>query len=259
VNPDLTFALQLADQADQISLPRFRSADLVVETKPDLTPVTEADREVERALRQRIAAERPSDTVVGEEFGSSQVEGDGDRWIIDPIDGTKNYVRGIPVWATLIALERAGGLRVGVVTAPALGGRRWWAANGEGAFADGRPMQVSKVERIEDAQVCYGGLGAWRKAGMMDGLLDLTRRSWRSRGFGDFWMHMLVAEGAADVAAEIEVSVWDTAAVKVVVDEAGGLFTDLAGRPTASGGSAVSTNGLLHEEALAILTSSART
>jgi histidinol-phosphatase len=254
VDADLSFALELADLADSLSLPRFRSSDLLVETKPDLTPVTEADREVERALRQRIAVDRPGETVVGEEFGAED-EGASGRWIIDPIDGTKNYVRGIPVWATLIALERDGELRIGVATAPALGGRRWWAAKGHGAFGDGRAMQVSKVERVEDSQVCYGGLGAWRKSGLLPGLLDLTRRSWRSRGFGDFWMHMLVAEGAADVAAEVEVSVWDTAAVKVIVEEAGGVFTDITGRRTASGGSAVSTNGLLHEEALAILTS----
>jgi histidinol-phosphatase len=255
MDPDLAFALELADLADSISLPRFRASDLLVETKPDLTPVTEADREVERAIRERIAAERRGETVVGEEFGPDEDEGASGRWIVDPIDGTKNYVRGIPVWATLIALERGGALSVGVVSAPALGGRRWWAVRGQGAFADDRRLSVSKVERVEDAQVCYGGLGAWRRSGMLDGLLELIRRSWRSRGYGDFWMHMLVAEGAADVATEIEVSIWDMAAVKVIVEEAGGLFTDLTGRSTASGGSALSTNALLHEEALSILTS----
>jgi histidinol-phosphatase len=255
VDPDLVFALELADLADAISLPRFRSTDLLVETKPDLTPVTEADRDVERAIRDRIAAARAGEIVVGEEFGPDRDEGAPGRWIVDPIDGTKNYVRGIPVWATLIALEREGTLNVGVVSAPALGGRRWWAVRGGGAFSEGRRLSVSKVERLEDAQVCYGGLGAWRRSGMLEGLLELTRRSWRSRGFGDFWMHMLVAEGAADVATELEVSVWDLAALKVIVEEAGGLFTDLTGRSTASGGSALSTNGLLHDEALAILTS----
>jgi histidinol-phosphatase len=255
VDPDLAFALELANLADSISLPRFGASDLLVETKPDLTPVTEADREVERAIRERIAAERTGETVVGEEFGPDEHEGSSGRWIIDPIDGTKNYVRGIPVWATLIALERAGALSVGVVSAPALGGRRWWAVRGGGAFADDRRLSVSKIERVEDAQICYGGLGAWRRSGMLDGLLELIRRSWRSRGYGDFWMHMLVAEGAADVATEIEVSIWDMAAVKVIVEEAGGLFTDLTGRSTASGGSALSTNALLHDEALSILTS----
>ena len=258
MNADLAFALELADLADSISLPKFRAADLHVETKPDLTPVTEADRAVEEALRRRIAKEHPGEAVLGEEFG---LDASGStpavRWIIDPIDGTKNYVRGIPVWATLVALERGGEIAAGVVSAPALGRRRWWAAASEGAFADGRPIGVSKVATIEDAQCCYGGLGAWRRSGLLDGLLELTRRSWRSRGFGDFWMHMLVAEGAADVAAELEVSVWDLAAVKIVVEEAGGRLTDIAGRVTASGGSALTTNGLLHEEALAILTGQA--
>jgi histidinol-phosphatase len=255
VNADLSFALELADLADSISLPKFRSSDLLVETKPDLTPVTEADRAVEETLRVRIAKERPGEAVLGEEFGlDASGPTLGVRWIIDPIDGTKNYVRGIPVWATLIALERDGEIAAGVVSAPALGRRRWWAETGQGAFADGRPIGVSKVATVADAQCCYGGLGAWRRSGMLDGLLELTRRSWRSRGFGDFWMHMLVAEGAADVATEIEVSVWDLAAVKVIVEEAGGRLTDLSGRATASGGSALSTNGLVHEEALAILT-----
>jgi histidinol-phosphatase len=255
LDPDLAFALDLADRADAIALPRFRASDLLVETKPDLTPVTEVDREVERSIRERIRAERPGEPVVGEEFGPDENDGASARWIIDPIDGTKNYVRGIPVWATLIALERGGTLSLGVVSAPALGGRRWWAVRGGGAFADDRRLSVSKIERVEDAQVCYGGLGAWRRAGMLDGLLELIRRSWRSRGYGDFWMHMLVAEGAADVATEMEVSIWDMAAVKVIVEEAGGLLTDLTGRSTASGGSSLSTNSLVHDEALSILTS----
>ena len=255
MNPDLAFALELADLADSISLPKFRSADLHVETKPDLTPVTEADRGVEEAIRRQIAKHRPGEAVLGEEFGLDASGPTPDaRWIIDPIDGTKNFVRGIPVWATLIAFERDGEIAAGAVSAPALGSRRWWAASGQGAFADGRQIGVSKVAVIEDAQSCYGGLGAWRRAGMLAGLLELTRRSWRSRGFGDFWMHMLVAEGAADVATELQVSVWDLAALKVIVEEAGGRFTDLSGRVTASGGSALSTNGLLHEEALGILT-----
>jgi histidinol-phosphatase len=255
VNPDLDFALELADLADAISLPKFRATDLHVETKPDLTPVTEADRAVEEALRRQIVKTRPGETVLGEEFGlDASGPTTGVRWIIDPIDGTKNYVRGIPVWATLIAFERDGEIEAGVVSAPALGSRRWWAAAGEGAFADGRQIGVSKVATIEDAQTCYGGLGAWRRAGMLEGLLELIRRSWRSRGFGDFWMHMLVAEGAADVATELEVRVWDLAALKVIVEEAGGRLTDLSGRVTASGGSALATNGLLHEEALGILT-----
>jgi histidinol-phosphatase len=252
VEPDLELAFELADLADSISLSRFRAADLVVETKPDLTPVTEADRAVERALRDRLAAVRPGETVVGEEFGNEGGASSAVRWIVDPIDGTKNYVRGIPVWGTLLALERNGETGAAMISAPALG-RRWWAVRGEGAFADGRPMRVSAVSRLEDAQLCFGGLRTWRKYGLLDRFLALAARCWRTRGFGDFWMHMLVAEGAADIAAEMEVSLWDLAGVKLIVEEAGGRFTDLSGVSTADGGSALSTNGTLHQEALAIL------
>jgi histidinol-phosphatase len=257
MHPDLAFALELADLADSISLPRFRATDLVVDTKPDMTPVTEADRAVEQAIRDRVAQERPTDLVLGEEFGSgtamhNEAPGSGCRWIVDPIDGTKNYVRGIPVWATLIALERESEVTVGLASAPALG-RRWWAVKGGGAFADGHPISVSMVERLEDVQLTLGGLRTWRKYGLLDRFLDLASRCWRVRGFGDFWMHMLVAEGSADVAVELEVNLWDLAAPKLILEEAGGRFTDLSGRATAEGGSALSTNGLLHDEVLAIL------
>lgn len=252
MNPDLAFALELADLADSLSLPRFRAADLVVETKPDMSPVSDVDRDVEQALRDRIAGDRPQDGVVGEEFGAEGSE--MARWIIDPIDGTKNYVRGIPIWGTLIALERDGEIAAGVISAPALSRRRWWAARGEGAFADDHPIRVSEVSQLDDAQLLFGGLKAWKRTGFLDRLVDLTLRCWRGRGFGDFWMHMLVAEGAADVAAEPEVSLWDLAAVKLIVEEAGGRFTDLSGRATPSGGSALSTNGLLHDEVISLLT-----
>jgi len=252
MNPDLAFALELADLADSLSLPRFRAADLVVETKPDMSPVTEVDRSVEQALRDRIARDRPADGVVGEEFGADGSE--EARWIIDPIDGTKNYVRGIPVWGTLIAIERDGAIVAAVVSAPALSRRRWWAVRGEGAFADDNPIRVSEVSELDDAQLLFGGLKAWKRTGFLDRLVDLGLRCWRGRGFGDFWMHMLVAEGAADIAVEPEVSLWDLAAVSLIVEEAGGRFTDLSGRATPSGGSALSTNGLLHEEVLTILT-----
>lgn len=246
MQPDLALALELADAADAITLRRFRAADLLVETKPDLTPVSEADRAVEDALRHRLGHERPHDSVLGEERGS---EGDGTRrWILDPIDGTRNYVRGIPVFATLIALEQAGDLQLGVASAPALG-RRWWAARGAGAFVDGRPMRVSRVRRLAEAVVSFapGGHELSRK------LLDLALRSWHPRCFGDFWQHVLVAEGALDVAVDPEVSLWDLAAIRVIVEEAGGRFTDLGGVPRADGGSAVSSNGLLHEDVLAAL------
>ena len=233
-----------------MTLARFRDRELVVTTKPDLTPVTEADREVERVLRERIAAARPGHAVLGEEFGT---EGSGDwRWILDPIDGTKNYVRGIPIWATCIGLQHGEEMVAGVISAPALG-RRWWAARGEGAFADGQPIRVSAVADLADAQVSYDSVQGWERFGLGERFLDLARRCWRTRGLGDFWSHVLVAEGAVDVAAEPEVSVWDVAAVQVIVEEAGGRFTDLAGAARPDGGSAVSTNGLLHDEVLAAL------
>jgi len=250
---DLRLALELADLADAVTVERFRAGDLVVETKPDLTPVSEADRAVEQLLRKRIGEERPDHAVLGEEFGiAGGDDGATTRWIIDPIDGTKNYVRGIPVFATLIALERDGGLSVGVVSAPALG-RRWWASTGAGAFADGVPLRVSKVARLKDAQLGHSSVSTWTEHGMLERFLELERRCWRGRGFGDFWTHMMVAEGAVDVAAEPEVSLWDVAAVQVIVEEAGGRFTNLAGVPRADGGSAVSTNGPLHDEVLEIL------
>jgi histidinol-phosphatase len=252
VHPDLEFAHRLADIADSISIKWFRAVDLAVETKADLTPVTEADRAIERALRDRIAAERAGEGVIGEEFGADEAA--GGSWILDPIDGTKNFVRGIPIWATLIAFERDGEIQAGLASAPALR-RRWWAARGDGAFADGHSISVSKVERLAEAQVCFGGVRTWERAGLLENFLALALGSARARGFGDFWMHMLVAEGAADVAAEMEVSIWDLAAVQIIVEEAGGRFTDITGRATASGGSAVSTNGLLHDEVLNALAS----
>jgi histidinol-phosphatase len=250
MNPDLTLALELADLADQISTERFRAADLVVQTKPDMTPVSEADTAIERALRERLAVARPDPAVVGEEEG---VQGDSShRWIIDPIDGTKNFVRGIPIWGTLIGLEREGRTVVGVASAPALH-RRWWASRGGGAFADGRPIHVSKVERLADAQLSLSSVESWDRHGRGERIAELTRRVWRSRGFGDFWQHVLVAEGAVDVAVEPEVSLWDLAALQVIVEEAGGQFTDLTGAPRADGGNVATSNGLLHDEILAIL------
>jgi histidinol-phosphatase len=247
---DLAFALQLADLADAITVERFQADDLVVETKPDLTPVTEADRAVERALRKRIGEERPGHGVVGEEFGADQAG--GVRWILDPIDGTKNYLRGIPVWATLIALEREGRVEVGVVSAPALH-RRWWAARGEGAFADGRPIHVSRIAELSDAVLSHASFTSWEEHGLGEQFLTLVRSCWRTRGFGDFWSHMLVAEGVVDLAVEPEVALWDLAALQVIVEEAGGRFTDLGGTPTPAGGSVVTTNGRLHDQVLTTL------
>ena len=236
--------------ADSISLARFRARDLRVETKPDLTPVTDADRAVEQAIRARLAVERPDHTVVGEEFGAA---GDGPwRWIVDPIDGTKNYLRGVPIWATLLALGHEGVLRLGLVSAPALG-RRWWAVRGGGAFADGAPITVSGVAALGDAVLSYDTVVGFAEFGLEERFLDLCRSCWRTRGLGDFWSHVLVAEGAVDVAVEPEVSLWDLAPLQVIVEEAGGRFTDLAGQARPDGGSAVSTNGLLHDEVLSRL------
>ena len=239
MSPDLVLALGLADLADDIALRRFRAHDLLVETKPDLSPVTEADTAVEQAIRARLAADRPADGVLGEEYGDDSTG--GRRWIVDPIDGTRNYSRGVPVWATLIALEENGSVQVGVVSAPALG-RRWWAERGAGAFADGQAIRVSAVGRIEDAVLCFA---------VEQQLPTVASRCWHARGFGDFWAHMLVAEGAVDGAIDaIGVSVWDLAAVRVIVEEAGGRFTDQAGVARIDGGSAISSNGHLHDELL---------
>jgi histidinol-phosphatase len=243
---DLAFALSLADTADEVTLRRFRATDLVVETKPDLSPVSEADREVERLLRSRVEAEKPGDAVVGEEYGAT---GDSRRrWVFDPIDGTKNYVRGVPVWATLVALQEDGVVTTGVVSAPALG-RRWWARRGQGAYLNGEPIHVSQVRSLGDAHLSYSSLGGWKGTRF----LDLADAVWRTRAFGDFWSHVLVAEGAVDVAAEPEVSLWDLAALQVIVEEAGGRFTDVSGVARPDGGSAVSSNGLLHDATLAFL------
>ena len=238
MSPDLELALALADAADAISLPRFRTG-LAVETKPDLTPVTEADRAVESELRRLLSKKRPEDAILGEEEG---VSGEGlRRWIVDPIDGTRNYTRGVPIWATLVALEESGTVQVGVVSTPALG-RRWWAERGEGAFADGERLAVSAVARVEDAVLSFA---------YEDGVPDIASRAWHVRGFGDFWAHMLVAEGAVDGAVDaVGVSEWDLAAVQVVVEEAGGRFSDFSGASRIDGRGAISSNGLLHEELL---------
>jgi histidinol-phosphatase len=252
---DLRFAHVLADAADDITMRRFRAVDLRVTAKPDLTPVTDADLTTEESLRHVLSRARPRDALLGEELGRS---GGGQRcWVIDPIDGTKNFVRGVPVWATLIGLMADGEVVVGIVSAPALG-RRWWAGRGSGAWtgrglAKATACRVSAVSGLQDASLSYSGLTSWENSGLLTQFLGLARAVWRTRAYGDFWSHVLVAEGAADISAEIGVSLWDLAAVQVIVTEAGGMLTDLSGEPGPDGGSAVCTNGLLHPQVLALL------
>jgi histidinol-phosphatase len=253
---DLALTHVLADTADAIAMSRFRAQDLRVTSKPDLSPVSDADTAVEKALRATLSRTRPRDGVLGEEYGVSvAAAGPSQRqWVIDPIDGTKNFVRGVPIWATLIALMDGSEPVVGMVSAPALS-RRWWAAQGLGAYAGRHPaaatsLHVSGVGRLADASFCYSSLVGWEQAGRLDAILEINRRVWRSRAYGDFYGYMLVAEGAVDVMVEPELSLWDLAALVPIVTEAGGTFTDLGGRPGPAGGSAVATNGKLHAEIL---------
>ena len=256
LDDDLALALRMADIADRMSMHRFRATDLIVETKPDLTPVTEADRAVERALRDELAAHRPGDSVLGEEYGT-----DGDarrRWILDPIDGTKNYVRGVPVWATLIALLDGDDVTVGVVSAPALS-RRWWASTGHGAFgldpssAAPRRLHVSLVADVADASFSFSDSVGWAQRGAEGALSSLMADTWRHRAYGDFWSHMMVAEGVVDIAAEPFLESYDMAALVPIVQEAGGLLTSFDGGSALGGGSALTTNGLLHPPVLALI------
>ena len=249
---DLELALRLAELADAVTTARFRAADLVVDSKPDLSPVSDADQAVERLVRQRLATDRPADAFCGEESGTA---GSGPRrWVLDPIDGTKNFVRGVPVWATLIALLVDDDPVLGVVSAPALG-QRWWAARGSGAFCGsvGQPprrLRVSQVSRLADASLSYASLSGWAERGRQQALLGLIGQVWRSRAYGDFWSYMLVAEGAVDLAAEPELSLWDMAALAPIVTEAGGRFTGLDGVDGVQQGNAAASNGLLHEALL---------
>jgi histidinol-phosphatase len=248
---DLELALRLADAADDQTLTRFKDSGLKVETKPDRTPVTEADLAAEAAMLQILAAERPEDSILSEEAGES---GGGTRqWVLDPVDGTKQFLRGLPSWATLIALREHDQTLVAVVSAPALG-RRWWATAGGGAWSDrGQRISVSSVSRLEDAVLLHAELSAWNSIGGPQPLIALASKCWQSRGYGDFWIHCLVAEGAADIAAEPGPSLWDLAAPALIVEEAGGTFTSLGGEPGPGNGSALSTNGQLHGTALGML------
>jgi histidinol-phosphatase len=260
---DLALAHVLADTADSISLARFKAQDLRVDSKPDMTPVSDADTAVEQAISAALSRTRPRDGMLGEEFGEragngASRAGGPRRWVVDPIDGTANYVRGVPVWATLIALLDGDEPVVGLVSAPAMR-QRWWAARGGGAYtgrqrSSATAIKTSAVTQLSDASLSYSSIGDWSDAGRGESFLGLTRQVWRTRAYGDFYSYVLLAEGAVDIAIEPEVSLWDLAALVPIVTEAGGRFTDLAGRPGPAGGSAVATNAYLHSEVLGELT-----
>lgn len=249
---DLALAIGLADAADAISRERFKSVDLEISTKPDRTFVTDADRAVERAIRDLVTSARPEDAFFGEEYGAA---GDARRqWIIDPIDGTANFLRGVPVWATLISLAIDGVPVVGVVSAPALG-KRWWATTGSGAWiqegdAAPRQIRVSGVSSLGDASISFQSIEQWDDAGYLDRLISLTRTVWRDRAYGDMWPYMMLAEGLIDVVAEFDVKPYDIAALIPIVLEAGGQFTTIDGHDDLAHGSSLATNGLLHKSVL---------
>ena len=254
---DLAVALTLAHEADLIALDRYRAQDLEVRLKPDRTHLTDADTRVERMIRERLEKARPADRILGEEYGGGDPHAPGRQWIVDPIDGTTNFVRGVPIWGTLIALVVDGVPEVGVVSAPALG-RRWWAATGSGAWveADGRAprrIQVSGITDLGDATFSYNSIQQWDGAGRAEQVLALSRRVARTRAFGDLWSYMLLAEGAIDIAGEFDVKPWDIAALIPVVREAGGAVTDATGGTRLDSGGIIATNGALHDAVLDFL------
>ncbi len=250
---DLELALKLSKVSEEIALTRYLAQDLVIETKPDASPVTDADQSIEKKIREILGQERPKDLIIGEEFGQADFDGKNYAWVIDPIDGTKNFLRGIPTWAVLIALlNPAKEIVVGVVAAPALF-RKWYAVKDEGAFVSinngtAKQLKVSRVNKLSDASLSYSDLFGWE--GRREKFLELQDKFWRVRGLGDFWSHILVAEGAVEIAAEPSLKIWDMAACAIIVTEAGGKFTDLKGVPGPFGRSAVSSNGLIHNEFL---------
>lgn len=254
---DLAVALVLAAEADLVAIDRYRAQDLDVQLKPDRSQVTDADTRVERIIREHLAEARPDDSILGEEFGS---DGSSNRqWIVDPIDGTSNFVRGVPIWGALISLVIDGVPEVGVVSAPALG-RRWWAATGHGAWLqqeglEPRRLHVSGIADLAEASLSYNSLKHWDQYGRLDQLVALSRDVDRTRAYGDLWSYMLLAEGAIDIAGEFDVKPWDIAALMPIVREAGGRVTDADGADALDTLSVIATNGLLHDAVLAYLRS----
>lgn len=253
---DLRLALILADQVDAITMSRFKALDLKVDAKPDNSPVSDADRTAEEVIRAQLGRSRSRDAIVGEEFGTT---GHSSRkWIIDPIDGTKNFIRGVPVWATLIALAEDDEIVMGVVSAPALN-RRWWAAKGTGAWtgrslSQATRLRVSGVKDLADASLSYSSLTGWRDLGLRENFIDLTDQVWRTRAYGDFWSYMMVAEGVVDAAMEPELELYDMAALVAIVTEAGGTFTSVDGTTTGPWGpNGIASNGILHQKIIAKL------
>lgn len=251
---ELSLALQLADAADAITLEYFESRAFTLSHKSDDTEVTQADQETEKVLRDALTSLRPDDGVYGEEFGTTGPRDSGYTWVIDPIDGTSNFARGVPVWATLIALvDSSRGPMVGVVSAPSLH-RRWWAAKGSGAFLNGRAIGVSRTNTLAQSHISVTFGTGWERLGLTSVLVDLQRSCARSRGFGDFWQHMLVAEGALDIAVDaVGLAPYDNAAIQAIVEEAGGRHTDRFGVRDYEQNSAITSNGLLHDEVIARL------
>jgi histidinol-phosphatase len=247
---ELGLALELADLADAISMDRFRALDLVVSAKPDLTPVTEADHGIERGIRDLLARRRPAHAIVGEEFGGDAEARDGWRWVIDPIDGTKSFVRGSENWGTLIALQHDGRSMVGVASTPSRG-HRYTAVRGAGAMVDGRPLRVSRVSRIEEAMIAHTSVSGFARTGMSDALVTIAGRCWDALDLGNTHSHLAVARGTADIGWTSRANLWDYAALSLIVEEAGGRFLDRSADGPL-GGTGLSSNGLLHDEVVAL-------
>lgn len=246
---DVTLAVELADAADRISMDRWRAHDLHIDRKADLSPVTEADHAVERAMRELVRSKRPGHAVIGEEFGLEEGSGDGWRWVVDPIDGTRSYVRGNETWATLIALQHEGATQVAVASAPAMR-LRFHATRGQGAFVNGRRIHVSAIKTVEESLLTHTSLNGFVRVGLGDRLLRLAGRCWDARGFGNSMSHLAVARGSADIGWTARANVWDFAALALIVEEAGGRFTDRSADDASLGGTGISSNGVLHDAVL---------